>query len=214
MEPRTDLSYRMTTKEALIAFYRFNRLNVAADFESHCVRVYIGCILAPVPNINARKKYLKFHDLHHIMAGYGIDRIGESQISAWELGSRSCRKPIISIMNLFALSTGYILSPTKVTQAFYRGCRSKNLYYLADGVREEEIDALNLPEIKSRHLEIHKTIRFKFLRQVEFAGYIFFSMIIHVSMLVAGKGLLIAEWIKNKIVKLVFRRNRNDASRI
>ena len=117
----------MTTKEALIGFYKFNRLNLAEDFKSHCVRVYIGCILAPVPNVKARKKYLKFHDMHHIITGYGIDRIGESEVSAWELGSRSCRKPLISIMNLFALSTGFVLDRRRVTSAFYRGCKSKNL---------------------------------------------------------------------------------------
>lgn len=186
----------MNVKEALIGFYKFNRLNIAADFESHCVRVYIGCILAPVPNIKARMKYLKFHDLHHIMSGYGIDRIGESEISAWELGSRSCRKPIISIMNLFALSTGYILSPSKVTKAFYRGCRSKNLYYMADGMEESSIDQLNLHEMKAAHLEIRPAVRYSFLRTMEFYGYIALSMVIHIFMLVAGKCLLLAESIK------------------
>jgi hypothetical protein len=191
----------MTVKEALIGFYKFNSLNLTQDFESHCVRVYIGCILAPVPNVNARKKYLKFHDLHHIMSGYGIDRIGESEISAWELGSRSCRKPLISIMNLFALSTGFILSPAKVMAAFYRGCRSKNLYYLADGISEAGIDALNIDEMKATHLEILPDVKHKWLRNIEFSGYLFFSMIIHVIMLVAGKILLTAEWIKNQLVK-------------
>jgi hypothetical protein len=189
----------MTVKEALIGFYKFNSLNLTQDFESHCVRVYIGCILAPVPNISARKKYLKFHDLHHVMAGYGIDRIGESEISAWELGSRSCRKPLISVMNLFALSTGFILSPTKVINAFHRGCCSRNLYYMADGLSEADIDALNLAEMKSAHLEILPAVKYKWLRNIEFSGYIFGSMIIHVMMLVAGKTLLTAEWIKNKL---------------
>jgi hypothetical protein len=191
----------MTIKEALIGFYKFNRLNLSADFESHCVRIYIGCILASVPNIKARKKYIKFHDLHHIMAGYGIDRIGESEISAWELGSRSCRKPIVSIMNLFALSTGFILSPSKVISAFYRGCRSKNLYYLSDTITEAEIDALSLNDVKANHLEIRPDIKNKWIRQIEFTGYIFFSMIIHVVMLVAGKALLTAELIKNRLIR-------------
>jgi len=191
----------MTVKEALIGFYKFNSLNLTQDFESHCVRVYIGCILAPVPNVNARKKYLKFHDLHHIMSGYGIDRIGESEISAWELGSRSCRKPLISVMNLFALSTGFILSPAKVIAAFYRGCRSKNLYYLADGISEAGIDALNIDEMKASHLEILPEVKYKWLRNIEFSGYLFCSMIIHVMMLVAGKILLTAEWVKNQLVK-------------
>jgi len=189
----------MTTREALIAFYKFNRLNLAADFESHCVRVYIGCILAPVPNINARKKYLKFHDLHHIMAGYGIDRIGESEISAWELGSRSCRKPLISVMNLFALSTGYILSPRRVAAAFYRGCRSKNLYYLSDS-STFDIDHLNLDEIKAAHLDIRQNIPYRWLKQIEFTGYLSFSMLIHIAMLIAGKALLVAEWIKLQLI--------------
>jgi hypothetical protein len=191
----------MTVREALIGFYKFNQLNLAQDFESHCVRVYVGCILAPVPNISARKKYLKFHDMHHIMSGYGIDRIGESQISAWELGSRSCRKPLISIMNLFALSTGFILSPKKVTQAFYRGCRSKNLYYMSDSMTEDDIDQLDMESTKAQHLEIKPLINNKLLRTIEFSGYVFFSMIIHVMMLVAGKLLLIAENVKNRFAK-------------
>jgi hypothetical protein len=191
----------MTVKEALIGFYKFNSLNLTDDFESHCVRVYIGCILAPVPNINARKKYLKFHDMHHIMVGYGIDRIGESEISAWELGSRSCRKPLISVMNLFALSTGFILSPRKVIDAFYRGCRSKNLYYMSDQMQEEDIDKLSLVSLKANHLEILPQVRYKWLRQLELIGYLSMSMVIHVGMLIAGKSLLIAESVKNKLVK-------------
>lgn len=196
MSKTIDNNFPLTIREALIGFYKFNRLNVAKDFTSHCVRVYIGCILAPVPNLKARKKYLKFHDIHHIISGYGIDRIGESEVSAWELGSRSCRKPIISVMNLFALSTGFILNPARVTKAFYKGCRSKNLYYMSKTMTEDEIDTLNLTDVKSSHLEIHHTIKYKWLRQIEFTGYLFFSLLIHIVMLVAGKTLLMAEQIK------------------
>ena len=189
----------MTTKDALIGFYKFNRLNLTDDFKSHCVRVYIGCLLTPVPNIPARKKYLMFHDLHHILAGYGIDRVGESEISAWELGSRSCRKPIISIMNLFALSTGFILEPKRVIAAFYRGCRSKNLYYMADSMTESEVEYLGLTDVREGHLEIRKEIQYLRWRQIEFVGYVLISLVIHVVMLVVGKTLLVLEAIKNKV---------------
>lgn len=188
----------MTTKEALLGFYQFNNLNLADDFKTHCVRVYIGCMLAPVPNVNARKKYLKFHDLHHVIAGYGIQRVGESEVSAWELGSRSCRKPLIAVMNLFALSTGFILKPQRVIQAYYRGCRSKNLYYLSESFSEKEIDEIDIESIRSSHLEIHLKIKVKFFRQIEFLGYLIISMFIHVAMLFIGKGLLIAENIKKQ----------------
>lgn len=45
----------LTTIEALIGFYQFNQLNLKEDFKSHCIRVYIGCILAPIPNVKAKK---------------------------------------------------------------------------------------------------------------------------------------------------------------
>ncbi|MFN3404848.1 MAG: hypothetical protein ACK40G_12185 [Cytophagaceae bacterium] len=189
----------LTTKEALIRFYKFNRLNLIDDFKSHCVRVYIGCILAPVPNIKARKKYIKFHDLHHILAGYGIDRIGESKVSAWELGSRSCRRPIIMIMNLFALSTGFILKPKEVFSAFLRGCRSKNLYYLSDGISLEEIEQLKMEELRKYHLEIKSEVKYKWLRVLEFSAYVWVSMIIHVVMLVMGKAILMAEGLRKRL---------------
>ena len=189
----------MTTKEALIGFYNFNKLNLKEDFKSHCVRVYIGCLLTPVPNIKARKKYLKFHDLHHIITNYSIDRIGESEVSAWELGSRSCRKPLILIMNLFALSTGFVLAPKRVWKAYKSGCLSKNTYYLVDTKNEKEINENNIEKLKSSHFEIKQNIKFKRLRQIEFIFYLFFSFIIHTVMLVAGKLLITAEKIKKQI---------------
>ena len=191
----------MTTKEALIGFYKFNRLNLAEDFKSHCVRVYIGCILAPVPNVKARKKYLKFHDLHHIITGYGIDRIGESEVSAWELGSKSCRKPLISIMNLFALSTGFVLNRERVTEAYYRGCRSRNLYYMSNSKMEIDLETLVIDDIKKTHLEIEEDVKNKTLRRIEFICYLFFSFIIHIAMLILGKTMLMAEAIKNLFIK-------------
>ena len=188
----------MTTKEALLGFYEFNNLNLADDFKTHCVRVCIGCMLAPVPNVNARKKYLKFHDLHHVIAGYGIHRVGECEVSSWELGSRSCRKPLIAVMNLFALSTGLISKPQRLIQAYYRGCRSKNLYYLSESFSEKEIDEIDIETTRSSHLEIHLKIIVKFLRQLELLGYLIISMFIHVAMLFIGKGLLTAENIKKQ----------------
>jgi hypothetical protein len=133
------------------------------------------------------------------MSGYGIDRIGESEVSAWELGSRSCRKPVIMIMNLFALSTGFILSPGRVTRAFYRGCRSRNLYYFSGSLSVTDIDKLDLAELTATHLEIRERVRYKGLRTLEFGSYIVFSLIIHLIMLFLGKSMLIAEGVRNRL---------------
>ena len=57
--------------------------------------------------------------------------------------------------------------------------------------------------VNKKHLEIKNKIDYKFLRQIEFIGYIIISMFIHVAMLFIGKSLLIAEsiklWIGRKI---------------
>lgn len=37
--------------------------------------------------IETRRKYLKYHDLHHLMTRYSVGRIGEGEVSAWELGT-------------------------------------------------------------------------------------------------------------------------------
>lgn len=62
-----------------------------------------------------------------------------------------------------------------------------------------EIDALQIDDVKIGHLEVRDKIRYKWLRQIEFTGYLFFSIIIHVVMLIAGKSLLVAEWIKDRL---------------
>ncbi len=83
----------------------------------------------------------------------------------------------------------------------YRGCRSKNLYYMADSMTETEVEKLALTDVKQGHLEIHDHIPYKFWRQIEFVGYILISFVIHVVMLVIGKTLLILEAIKNKFFR-------------
>lgn len=37
-------------------------------------------------------------------------------------------------------------------KSFYRGCRSKNLYYMSKTMTEDEIDTLNLTDVKNRLL--------------------------------------------------------------
>jgi hypothetical protein len=37
------------------------------------------------PSTERRRRALKFHDLHHVVTGFGTDLAGEAEISAWEL---------------------------------------------------------------------------------------------------------------------------------
>src|SRR5215510_9187759 len=118
----------LTLTEELIAFYKKSGFGDVIGSRSSTVSVYTGCMLVPLPNIETRRRYLKYHDLHHLITGYSVGRIGEGEVSAWELGTGSAFvSPVLGVMNLIALSTGLVLRPKRMWKAFRRGCRSRNL---------------------------------------------------------------------------------------
>lgn len=55
--------------------------------QADTVKVYLGPFDLYVPNLTQRKKLIPYHDLHHIVSGYNNSRIGEGEVSAWELGT-------------------------------------------------------------------------------------------------------------------------------
>jgi hypothetical protein len=115
--------------EELAAFYRRSGFGEVAGRRPRTVAVYTGCMLVPLPNIDARRRFLKYHDLHHLITGYSVGRIGEGEVSAWELGCGSALvSPTLGLMNLIALSTGLFLEPGRMWRAFRRGCASRALY--------------------------------------------------------------------------------------
>ena len=91
----------MKLDNELAAFYLANHFGDVVGARTLTVPVYTGCILVPLPNIETRRRYLKFHDLHHLITGYSVGRIGEGEVSAWELGTGSAfDSPLLGIMIL------------------------------------------------------------------------------------------------------------------
>jgi hypothetical protein len=137
-------------------------------------------MLVPLPNIETRRRFLKYHDLHHLVTGYSVGRIGEGEVSAWELGTGSAYvSPLLGVMNLIALSTGLVLEPRRMWRAFRRGCASRNLY--PEGVRAD-IDRgrwIDIEALRRDNLEIKPSIGAAPLRTVEFAVYSAIAMLIH-----------------------------------
>jgi len=144
------------------------------------VPVYTGCMLVPMPNIDARHRYLKYHDLHHLITGYSVGRIGEGEVSAWELGTGSAFvSPTLGVMNLIALSTGFVLKPKRMWRAFRRGCMSRNLY---PAKVRAQLDAgmwSNLAELQQVFLQVKPTAGVFVLRALEFVFYVTVSLFIH-----------------------------------
>ena len=126
----------MTLREELAAFYRRCGFSDTADRQACTVPVYTGCLLVPLPNIETRHIYLKYHDLHHIVTGYDTDLVGEMEISAWELGA-GCEDFVAAyVLNVGGLSGGAAIAPLRTLRAFARGRQSRSLY------RHTDVEAL------------------------------------------------------------------------
>lgn len=170
----------MTLQDELAAFYKKSGFGEVIGARPLTVPVYTGCMLVPMPNIETRRQYLKYHDLHHLVTGYSVGRIGEGEVSAWELGTGSALiSPLLGVMNLIALSTGLVLEPKRMWHAFRRGCASQNLYSPA---RRSDIDAGrwgSIAALREEILEVERSSVPTRLRWVEFACYSVAAMAIH-----------------------------------
>ena len=169
-----------TLQEELAAFYKRSGFGPVVGARSRTVPVYTGCMLVPLPNIETRRRFLKYHDLHHLVTGYSVGRIGEGEVSAWELATGSAFvSPTLGVMNLIALSTGLVLEPKRMWRAFRRGCTSRNLYPVA--VRAD-VDAGRWPDIETLRKEVLEVrgsgVPIQ-VRAVEFALYSAAAMLIH-----------------------------------
>jgi hypothetical protein len=172
----------MSPDEALAAFYA--RHHFTPGHRSWFVGVYVGCMLVPLPNIEARHRFIKQHDLHHVVTGYGVGRIGEGQMSAWELGTGSMSQPIIGFMNLVALSTGFALAPAKVRAAFAAGLRSRNLYGKAEQDALSAGQFASIAAVEAACLDARPPRRGAFLAMLELAFYVLAACVIHAALVI------------------------------
>ena len=144
------------------------------------VGVYTGCMLVPLPNIETRRRYLKYHDLHHLITGYSVGRIGEGEVSAWELGTGTARGwPMLGLMNLIALSTGLFLKPRRMWAAYKRGLRSRNLYDAHTRKRVDNDYWDSVATLRDDVLELTPARATRALEAIEFAAYAALALGVH-----------------------------------
>src|SRR5258706_2279881 len=111
---------------AAIQLEAMKAAGVDADSEARWVWIRIGPIPFAYPNTKARKRSVLAHDLHHLLAGYGTDLVGEAEMAAWELGSglreRSYVRHAIPVL-------GFVLPryTVRLRHAFVRGRNCRNL---------------------------------------------------------------------------------------
>lgn len=187
----------------LAEFYARHGFGPMLGARPRFVGVYTGCALVPMPNIETRRRFLKQHDLHHLTTGYSVGRIGEGEVSAWELASGSMRvSPLLGIMNLIALSTGWFVARERMWAAFRRGLASRNLYSETMRQRLDAGEWQTLDELREELLDVRSTEPVRVRDRLRYSGFVALSVLIHVPLVIpaviarfaadvrSGKGLL------------------------
>ena len=119
---------RESLREARQASFAEQGLPPDGGYAARWVKLRAGPMPLAFPNSNARRRAVRFHDLHHVLTGYATHWQGEAEIAAWEIAS-SCRDHWAAwFLNLQVFALGLVLAPRAVFQAFVRGHHSRNLY--------------------------------------------------------------------------------------
>ncbi len=100
----------------------------SGGYDLKWVPLAMGPLRFAIPNTAGRVHAVRYHDLHHVVTGYGTDWTGEGEIGAWEVAS-GCRDLLAAwVLNLYAMQLALFFAPRAVWRAFVRGRHSRNLY--------------------------------------------------------------------------------------
>lgn len=87
-----------------------------------------GLPLLAFPNTAQRVRSVRLHDLHHVLTGYDTSWTGEGEIAAWELASGCADHSAAWVLDFYAMLIALCIAPRRVSAAFRRGRRERNLY--------------------------------------------------------------------------------------
>ncbi len=115
-------------EEARRLYFLDNGLPGDGGYSDRWVRVSFLGVPMVFPNTEARRRAVRYHDLHHVLTEYRTDWPGEAEIAAWEIAS-GCRGFVVAwVLNLFAMGAGMGLVPKRTYRAFVRGRHGSNFY--------------------------------------------------------------------------------------
>jgi len=134
---------RLTLRDARAAYFAANGLG-DGGYDSLVVKLMAGPLPLYLPNTAARVRSVRYHDLHHVVTGYGTSWTGEAEIAAWEIATGCADHAAAWVLNLGAMAIGLEIAPRATFRAFRRGRRSRNLYREPFGERllDETVGAL------------------------------------------------------------------------
>lgn len=88
----------------------------------------VGPMVLRFRNFAWRRRALRAHDLHHLMAGYPMTMRGEFQMAMWELGAGCYPDWRATFFCSPLIVAGLLWSPRRMIAAFKGGRRSQSLY--------------------------------------------------------------------------------------
>jgi hypothetical protein len=136
-------------EEVLPAFYNKYDLGRDGGISADEVKIiFYKNIYLYIPNINARKKAVLKHDIHHIVTGYTSDFKGETEISAWEIASGCKRYWAAAALDLSGMTLGFLFNLRGVFRAFVIGKRTRNLY--DNAIPDNEVVKMTIGELRAR----------------------------------------------------------------
>ncbi len=195
----------MNLDQALNDFYRASGFAAETGKRPAFVDVFVGCLLIPLPNIEIRRKYIKYHDLHHVITGYSASQLGEGEVSAWELGTGSLLQPILMLMNLIAISTAIAVNPRRVFKAYLSGCKSRNLYCPKVRRRIDSGELNDLQSLKKEFVDCRCSDGWIYIKLIPFIFYALLAVIIHIMLVIPALiyKKIWGKYFSSRLVKMV-----------
>ncbi len=131
-----------------------------------------------IPNFDARRKAVLWHDIHHLVTGYSASHfLGESEISAWEIAS-GCRNYWAAfLINTSGVALGCLINPKKIIQAYARGRRTKNFYH--NLYSEDKVLNTSIRELRAllQLDQYPKETRATFTDIISLIGFLLFAVV-------------------------------------
>ncbi|MFK7926611.1 MAG: hypothetical protein AB8H79_00365 [Myxococcota bacterium] len=118
----------LTVRDALLAHRRASGLTDDGNLHKRVDWLYVGPVPLPIPNPAWRKRVVVYHDVSHLLTGYGTDLSGELDEGCFECGAGIGFFTPAWMFNLQALMGAMVLRPRKGLQAFLRGRAAKSVY--------------------------------------------------------------------------------------
>ena len=125
----TDYDDATTLFDARNQYFLANDLGQDGGYDEAWVKLKLGKLPFAFPNVPARRRAVRVHDLHHLLTGYDTDWVGETEISAYEIGAGCGSYSAAWMLNLSAFFTGPFVNPGRLFGAYRRGRRCQSLYH-------------------------------------------------------------------------------------